>query len=385
MTHQEQSELDDWYYSSERNRNLFNKLTNEGFLAKRLQELQEINEDKEWCNIVRMADSESLKPERRWIMYSVAAAVTVFVISAIVFFSMRDRKSENFAGNLRLAHLQLSGFHEKDAVLVLSDGQQVILDKNNRQSIPLQGNTQVRIENDLLYYTTGKNTGTVAGFNKVINPSGKQYQLVLSDSTVVWLNAGSCISYPVQFDKNERVVAISGEAYFEVAHRSEQPFLVQVYATPGEQGAEVKVLGTKFNINAYPENHAIITSLLEGSVAFTPVEKDHKAAPVILKPGEEVQLSPDRQPVKSRKDIAKIVSWKDGIFDFKKESLETILNWITRWYGIEVVNKSSFDGTLSVTFTKDMTLERVLDIIRLTSNGSIRIIRSGDAIHIGAK
>lgn len=157
--------------------------------------------------------------------------------------------------------------------------------------------------------------------------TGRFFRVVLSDSTVVWLNSESEIHYPGHFGADERRVRLSGEAYFEVAHDPGKPFSIDF------DGGSVTVLGTKFNVSAYANDPQVFTTLAEGSVKVTTTG------------GEETLLLPDQQCVLEKSsgtvrveavDAADYKAWVDGRFVFRSKPMADIMRQLQRWYGVEV-------------------------------------------------
>lgn len=178
-----------------------------------------------------------------------------------------------------------------------------------------------------------------AGNLTVSTPIGRQYQLILPDGTKVWLNASSALTFPSIFSaKGNRMITLTGEAYFEVARDKSRPFIVKTNTQ------EVKVLGTHFNINS---NHSTVrTTLLEGSIAVSPLGYINgqeglalSASAVLLKPGEQALQKSGKIEVISV-DTEQAVSWKDGWFYFKSTSLSEVLNEAAKWYDLKITYKS---------------------------------------------
>lgn len=215
------------------------------------------------------------------------------------------------------------------AVLTLADGSVIALDDEKNGHIAKQGNVEVNKSNgaQLEYKLTGSNKPSEIEFNTLSTPRGGQYKLNLPDGSHVWLNAASSIKYPTAFTGNERKVEISGEVYFEIAHDARMPFKVSV------NGMEVKVLGTHFNVNAYSDEMAVKTSLLEGSIELS------KSGNIIsLKPGQQAQLVTSSGIIRVLDDIDmdEVVAWKNGYFSFNKADLQTVMRQIARWYDVEI-------------------------------------------------
>ena len=211
------------------------------------------------------------------------------------------------------------------AVLTLADGTRIVLDNAGHGTIAKQGGMQViKLANGQIQYKSLSSEAATAhhvSYNTMSTPRGGQYQLILPDGSRVWLNAESSITYPTAFSLKERKVNITGEVYFEVAKDKKKPFRVVAGDT------EVEVLGTHFNVKAYPDDGPIKTSLLEGSV---------KINADVLKPGE-AYVSGRIIPTNTEQDVA----WKNGVFNFNNQRLSQVMLQLARWYDLEVVYPDS--------------------------------------------
>ena len=166
---------------------------------------------------------------------------------------------------------------------------------------------QVISDGNTLIYDAGEK-GVQVEYHTIRVPRGGEYNLQLADGTKVYLNAGSSLRYPVRFTGKRREVTLSGEGYFEVAKDSTQPFVVRA----GD--VDVRVLGTAFNVNAYPEKETVATTLVEGRV-----QVNYKTGQQVIQPG--MQLVYDKQNGKvdvSVVDTEVYTSWKDGYYYFKR-------------------------------------------------------------------
>lgn len=247
------------------------------------------------------------------------------------------------------------------AVLHLSDGSTVVLDSAANGTVALQGDIQaVKINGGLKY--VGKTSEAI--YNTITTDKGRQWQLQLPDGSKVWLNAASSIRYPLGFTGKERMVEITGEAYFEVKHNDRQPFIVRV-----NNKAEVQVMGTHFNVNAYDNESHIATTLLEGRVQVKRLDVGNAHASVTLQPGQQAEWKENSLPgginlVKSA-DIDKIMAWKNGLFNFEGASLEEVMRQLERWYDIDVVfEKPKTDIRFGGKMTKGITLNEMLEILK---------------------
>lgn len=246
------------------------------------------------------------------------------------------------------------------AVLTLADGSDVYLDSVNNGQLAIQGRVKLlKLANGRIAYeysddtTDTVHTGQV-GMNTLSNPRGSEViEMKLPDSTRVWLNVGSSLSYPVAFEHKERTVVLKGEAYFEVAPDKTKPFRVKI-----AESAEVAVLGTHFNVNAYDDEPALTATLLEGAIQF---KKDDKKQ--LLQPGQQAQLSKNGTiRVIPDADIQAVMAWKRGFFHFDKTDLQTIMRQMERWYDVTVefqgkVTDMRFSGEISKTHDASQVLK----------------------------
>ncbi|MET0637142.1 MAG: FecR domain-containing protein [Chitinophagaceae bacterium] len=263
-------------------------------------------------------------------------------------------ENKNFPKNILPGH--------DGAILTLADGRQVVLDSLGNGMIAMQSGTQVVLrDGQLAYDPTGPTSGEVA-YNTMSTPKGRQFSLRLPDGTRVWLNAASSIRYPTTFMGTERKVELMGEAYFEVAKNINMPFRVNV-----NNRADVEVLGTSFNVNAYEDEDNISATLLEGSVKVAAFQALSANRPVTLKPGQQAQImqvgQKPRPGIKiiNDADIDKVMAWKNGAFNFTDVSLEDVMKQLERWYDIEVIYESTVPNVeLTGKMTRDVTLNALL-------------------------
>jgi transmembrane sensor len=265
------------------------------------------------------------------------------------------------------------------AILTLANGKKIVLDDVANGMLALEGNSQVSKTKDGELKYEGKALTidhSPLTINTLATPKGGQFTLVLPDKTIVWLNAASSITYPTSFTGAERSVEITGEAYFEVAKNAAKPFRVH-FTSAGRQG-EVEVLGTHFNINAYDDEAAVKTTLLEGSVKVKSEVGSQKSdkniqtsdlrpqTSVILKPGEQVSLTSNlSRPIPVETEAA--VAWKNGEFLFRKADIETILKQAARWYDLEIEYpngkpKDLFNGGVR----RNVNLDKFLTILEIS-------------------
>ena len=277
--------------------------------------------------------SAPIKPQGRISILQYAAAAAA--LAGVLFFAgSRYFKSPSPAPIAANAPAPLAPGSNK-AMLVLADGKTIPLDSANIGALAKQGNTSImNTQEGLAYKAEGAAAEVV--YNTVVTPRGGQYQLTLADGSKVWLNAASSIRFPTAFIGKERLVEITGEGYFQVAANAQQPFRVKVKGTPD---MEVNVLGTSFNIMAYPDEQTITTTLEDGAVQLV-----HDNSKSLLKPGFGGSLSTgDNDFVIEKADMEQTLAWKEGKFRFRNTSIQTIMRQMARWYNIDV----TYEGDLS--------------------------------------
>ncbi|HEV2830830.1 MAG TPA: FecR domain-containing protein [Hanamia sp.] len=285
-----------------------------------------------------------------------AACIILFLAGGTWFLLNHWQKSPATQAIAVKSHPVTSDINpgKNGAILTLSDGSKIVLD-STEGALAWQGNSQVINKEGQLSYA-GRSAGTGVVYNTMTTPNGRQYQLVLSDGTKIWLNAGSSITYPTSFSGDERKVELTGEGYFEVAHKALKPFRVSV------NNAVVEVLGTHFNINAYDDEREMRTTLLEGSVR---VRKGMSTTLIV--PGQQAMVdnSSDAITVKETIDLDQVIAWKNGLFQFDQADIKTIMKQVARWYDLDV----EFDGEISkrkflVIINRNSQLSEVLEALR---------------------
>lgn len=247
------------------------------------------------------------------------------------------------------------------ATLTLSDGSKITLDSAGNQVIR-QGATAIHQQGGQLKYDT-RSTAAAVQYNTLSTPRGGQFRITLPDGTLVWLNAASTLRYPTAFTGPERLVEVNGEAYFEVAGNANQPFRVKM------KNAEIQVLGTSFNVNAYTDEPTIQTTLLDGAIKLS-ANNNH----VLLKPGQQAILAANKEFHVNEVNPNDAIAWKNGYFLFKNEDIESVMRTIARWYDVDVsyqgdVMKQRLGGTVS----RYENLEDLLKTIELTKSLKFKI------------
>lgn len=265
--------------------------------------------------------------------------------------------------------------------LQLSNGTTVDLEKENSK-IAMNGNQKILINNEKVIDLSNNSQTDESKMNEVVIPFGKKSQLILEDGTKVWLNAGSRMAFPTKFSGKKREVFLEGEAYFEVAHNQNMPFVVNA----GE--IAIKVLGTRFNLSAYKTDKLTETVLLEGKVAIS-----ERSALGFLKNETILALnqkaSYDRNSrsitIKNETDVEFAIAWTEGWFKFSQQSMNDVLNRLQRYYNVQFVFDSEFHTADLITGKLDLKESVESVMIALADVADIQFRIDGDKIYIEKK
>jgi len=290
--------------------------------------------------------------------YAVAASIIGLLFAAFYFSNTTStEKNRAFADNKKITENKFSGSDTfNQTVLTLADGSNVVLEGADDGELAQQGGTKIiKLKSNLLY-KNGEHPGLVPGFNFLTTTKGSQYQVELEDGTKVWLNASSSLKFPTAFTGHERIVELTGEAYFEVAKNPDVPFKVKV------KNSEIEVLGTHFNVNAYDNENAINATLLEGSVKVV-----HAGEQKIIKPGQQAQIKNNGEfNVKANVSTNEIVAWTNGVFQFKNTHVSAIFREVERWYDVDFVNAPPANTRFTGVINRSVSIEEFLKFLEAT-------------------
>ncbi|MBV8255286.1 MAG: FecR domain-containing protein [Chitinophaga sp.] len=222
------------------------------------------------------------------------------------------------------------------ATLILADGSHVQLDSTTKEIA--QGNTAVRQQEGALKYS--KNSHTTTTYNTLNTPRGGQFQVELADGSHIWLNAASSLRYPAAFNDSERVVTLSGEAYFDIKPDPQRPFHVVCGNTT------IQVLGTSFNIMAYTDEPNLQASLVEGKIMVKAAGSER-----IIRPGQ-MAVTDQYSLYVAEADLDQVTAWRNGMLALNTTSFKGLMRQVERWYDVEVVYQGEipdrqFGGLLS--------------------------------------
>jgi hypothetical protein len=267
-----------------------------------------------------------------------AIAVLFFSIGAIVVY--KNTKKDNLAeyiGKMELPHTV------KSPLLILPEGQSVAINKGE-STLNYRNPGEIILNNDSII-----NTNETSSINQLVIPYGSSSKIVMSDSTVVWLNAGSSLIFPSAFKGKTREVVLFGEAYFDVFPDEDKPFIVQTSAL------EIRALGTEFNVTDYSEDNIIQTVLKEGSVAIRKLNAAKNEKEIILKPNYLASFDKRTKNMSITEVNTDFYTlWTDGLLSFENRDLNRVIKSLERYYNINIQFENPLTGLVEISGKLDL-------------------------------
>ncbi len=311
-----------WLNESEKNQELYNRLTASDFVEKRTGNLARFDCEKGWTKvygIIESNDKPVIRLQSVWFKLSGIAAA-LLVLTGLYFLLRSVHESEvNTEYTAVYEHIQPGS---NKALLTLSNGSKIELAELDTV-FSLNG-AQINIDSSTVSYkNTIANTQSIH-YNTLSTPRGGSYKIRLSDGTLVWLNAQSELRYPETFIGDNRTVYVKGEVYFEVSKDKSKPFFVYY------NDNRIKVLGTAFNVKAYENSKKSFVTLCEGSIQL--LSNGHSD---VLIPNQQAVIS-QSETVVNKVNAYNFTAWKDNMFLYRSASLGLILDDLSRWYNTEI-------------------------------------------------
>ena len=288
------------------------------------------------------------------------AAILILPLSVLLLFWLHQEKELPPMNVAVVGVMDSTDMHK--VYLVLEGGTKVDLSTPHVDTIRQDDGQLLAVDTlGKLVYNTVQEEVEELFYHKLVVPRGGEYTVELNDGTRVRLNADSELRFPVKFVGNERKVFLKGEAYFEVERDTSRPFRVDVHGD-----AIIEVLGTEFNVNAYPENAEIFATLVLGKVRVADLQTD---STVVLLPNQQAALSGAGINVKEV-NPEDFISWINGRFYFEKMPLEEILIQLGRWYDLQVfwANEELKSYEFTGAIWRDNTIRQTLDMIEKTTD-----------------
>lgn len=355
-TERERQEVEEWLAASERHRLLMEKFSSEKYISGQLPDYEVFDMNRAY---ERFRKSKRTWERRRLIIRCCGVAAMICILMGVLVHTKNEQPLVQ--DTVLMAGVLHPGCSK--AILTLAGGEKVLLNDSLHFELVQQA-ARIEVSGEQINYKECED-GTdsiIPAINTVMTSRGGEYKLILADGTKVWLNADSWLEFPVKFVGYQREVSVKGEAYFEVAKDSLHPFVVNT------DKAKIRVLGTTFNVRAYPDE-LYRTTLLEGSVEIV-----HQGKMVKLKPNEQWILEGGIGQV-AVVEPRVVSGWVNGSFAFENELLTVVFQELERWYDVEVFIANAKLEELRFTgiFPRYGSMDKVLEIIGLATGVSCQV------------
>lgn len=321
----ERTQLHQWLCESDDRKEMIDRLmTDPDWVKAELARIRGVRTEAIWSDI-----ESRLKPlapipshpqtgRRRWLFTAAASFMLILGAAGIWYSSSRSHQPG-----------------ANKAILTLSDGRRIDVGSSPNGAITDQASPKVaKVSDGQIVYTNAMITdqSSAIAYHTLTTPRSGQFKLRLSDGTQVWLNNASALRYPLTFTGLDRTVELNGEAYFEVAKDPAHPFHVKI-----SDGSVVEVLGTSFNVMAYTDEPADLTTLIDGSVR---VIANNQTA--LLKQAEQSVFDDHgKLRVTPNVNVREVIAWKNGYFHFNHTSLQATMRQLARWYDVDIVYEAN--------------------------------------------
>lgn len=315
-----------------------------------------------WHTIMQSQEKEAIKISRinRKRFLSLAASVLLFISlgTAGVLFLTNQNQEFRFSA---------AENGSTESRIILSTGDEIKLSQDH-STIVLNDSAQKIAVNDTVIDLDKKSNlqKSHKRLNEITIPYGQKSELLLADGTKVWLNAGSRFAFPTDFSGKNREVYLEGEACFDVVENKSKPFVVKT------GNLDIKVLGTHFNVSAYPEDETVETVLLQGSVALSkPSALGFNKKNVVLIPNQKARFQKEAEEftVTDEPDVEFSVAWTYGYLHYTRESLHSVLRRVQRYYNVEVEISEDYptDDEISGKLNLNESVEEVIAVLSVAS------------------
>lgn len=328
-----------------------------------LEFIEQCDKERAWKRVIQ---KRAFRRFRTAFLYTGASAACIVLLAGLFYWAFFTNPSLSDDQIVVLQKIYPEKGESK-AQLILGNGE--IVDLTTQEGMVAK--TIQNVNGERLIYDS--QPVEKSQYNTLTIPRGGEYQLVLSDGTHIWMNAESSLRYPVSFIEDTREVTLEGEAYFEVTHDEKRPF--KVHTALGT----IVVLGTSFNVSAYPQV-PVCATLVSGAVAVST-----KTSETVLTPGRQALLAGDGRIEMRKVDVSLISSWRTGTYLFQNMPLRDIASQLSRWYNVDIRFHSAALENIRFTggIVRDEELAFAISIISEVS--SVRFVREKDIIWIMEK
>lgn len=363
-----------WINSLEKNAEFYDLLNENKFLYDEVGKLghyDAIDAFERFQSKISEPKNVKLNSRKYW-TFGIAASVVICISVVFGLYKYNNIQHKLVSSENVFSSITTGG---NRAVLILSKGEKIDLMAAQNGKLAQEAGTKINKigDGELVYSSPGSELSKTdeKALNTIITPRGGQYQVTLPDGTKVWLNSESSLKFLANLgSQNGRYVELTGEAYFEVAKRTQLPDgkgvarrIPFIVTTPNQT---IEVLGTHFNINSYLDEPIARTTLMQGKLK---VSKNNSVNSVLLKPGEESVISSFNDIVTvTDADIDGVIAWKNGEFAFNNENLGSIMRKLSRWYNVDVefTNDSKRLVIIGGYIPRSSNISKVLKMLEMT-------------------
>jgi ferric-dicitrate binding protein FerR (iron transport regulator) len=358
----ESEEFNLWLAWSEQNRLFFNRLRNRQNFCTRNEEYEKTDVFRAWKRVSGAIALEKKKIRSFYLRFAAAVMLLILLAGGVVY---------RFVSNGdELDYRAVSGITpgNRAATLVLSNGEKIDLQNRPKKTLKEVDGSIIEMEGNELNYTGQEPKKYDEELMEELHiPRSGEYSLVLSDGTKVFLNSMSKLTFPVRFSGGMRKVTLEGEACFEVRKDTLRPFIVHT------SGLQVQVLGTTFNVKAYPDESHIYATLVEGSVRINTPEQQE---PLILEPDRQAIYTRGETAVQVREvDAAQFTAWTRGQYLFEDQTLDEMMTTLSRWY--DFTYRYSNDSLKTIRFggklDKSQSIYPILKMVQATGKVKVTV------------
>ncbi len=338
------------YEISDSERRIIEKYSDESSLNRELDIFNSIDYSKAYSKFLNAVRKS--KRERRSKLFLRAAAG--IAAAAVIAVALVIGGVFRYSGGVTIINKYAVG-DSKRVLLITPDGETY----STSGDIKVEGQKVIAAKRDLL--SKNETEPRVSKINELITPEGVRQKITLPDGSVVWLNAGSSLKFPSEFEDSARVVALSGEAFFDVT-KSAKRFIVKI------ANADVRVYGTTFNISSYSNASVSNVSLYTGSVGLR-----SERGSLMLSPGFYAELNNINLTISEPKEnFSDSPDWMRGRMEFFSQPLNKVFEVIGRWYNIdyELMNGAE-DLEVTITISDKTSLEELIELFKMTQNISV--------------
>lgn len=336
---EDEEKLNAWLEEDARNKDLYRRILEVENFSTRDMYAKRLDVEHTWDALKEQLTGQR-KRRSLFSSWQIGVAASVILLVGIGLYWGFNKKPKVKQVEV-VAHVEMGG---AKAILVTSRGDEIVLQDSSVQLITLGGGMVAKNDGVQVSYKENEGAGKedVLEYNTIRVPRGGEYKLFLSDNTEVFLNSDSEIRFPVKFGKGKRDVFLRGEAFFVVTKDASRPFVVNA-----NDKMSVEVLGTQFNLQAYPDDAFVETTLNEGAVRVFNGKQG-----VRLRPDEQAVYDEGKFTVR-KVDASSYSAWKEGRFMLLNHSLENIMTRLARWYNIDIfwenpeVKEYHFSGELA--------------------------------------